>query len=108
MKTEKINLANVCSIRIYIREICKSYEYREASWWNREGFYRYGMDYVNIQEIIDRKDCFITDKTVFYKPHIDFLLSDGELVTKWFETEQELNSFLENNEDIKKLKLITI
>lgn len=49
------------------------------------------------------KDSYIEYDVVYYKPHIVINLSNGKYYTKYFETENELNKYLDENSLTNKL-----
>lgn len=49
------------------------------------------------------KDSYIEYDVVYYKPHIVINLSNGKYYTKYFETENELNKYLDKNSLTNKL-----
>lgn len=112
----QFNINQCCSIRTLIRRINSKYdwfEYQKKTFWNKEqkeGFY-YWPDwdkrtYITEEEILkNNKDVFCEDKIIYYKPFLEFKMNNGEYFTRFFETESELNEFL-NRDKINQIPWI--
>ena len=106
MFSRKINADQICSIEIYRKLKYKDYFYREGkkSFWGntKEGFYHYiGIareEYISSEEIEKDQDIYVDGKSVYYRPHIDFKMSNGVTHTKFFKTESDLDDYLKQPE----------
>jgi hypothetical protein len=117
----KINIQQICSITRQDRQKCNNYVYIEPyttrSWfkqfYNRGGFsteyYLSGRKHIDEseREIGELSELYIQGKTVYYKPNLRFRMSNQQCFTKYFESVQELEFFLEE-EVLKHIKVITI
>lgn len=111
-----INTEQICTIRVYKKALHNYYEYREQKSFfgfvtQKEGFYYvYALTpyLVSVDYILEHENnnVFVEGKEVFFKPHVEIKMSNGSIYTKYFETRQELDDFL-NSEYIKSLKIIT-
>lgn len=110
MAINQLNVDQICSIRIYINYFNNNYEYREEKRYEKGGFYynaALNSRHMTIEEIESEKIYFCRDKRVYYKPHIVFSMSNGNKHEKYFESEERLKAFLEND-SIKSIKRIEI
>ena len=104
MKINKLNLEQICSVKSYVNAINNEYTYKEAIKFlsfciRKEGFYYtfsiMGSGIVPVEEI-EKSGMFIAkDKKVYYKPHLEIKMSNGDIHEKFFETEKELHDFME-------------
>jgi len=111
----KINIEQICTIRVMIDYVNRRYEYREEKkflWWviSPAGFYYVHAihPYLITPEEIAVKNqhrCIIRDKEVIFKPHVEITLSNGLMYEKFFETQSELDGFL-MSDYIRGIKLI--
>lgn len=102
---KKINTAQICSIRSYIKLSCDHYTYTKARtflffWKRSEGFYFYtfskGPVFITKEQIEkENNNLYCEGNTVYYKPHIEFRMSNQSLHTKFFESEEELIKFVD-------------
>jgi hypothetical protein len=67
----------------------------------------YWMDYFKILEDYEMpNDSYVENDLVFLKPHCDIFLSNGKKEVKYFETKEELKSFVDEiTKDCKILDL---
>jgi hypothetical protein len=108
MKIYKLNVSQICSVRSYIKLECNNYEYlkeRKLFCWvtRKEGFYyrwsfRGDKSYVTVDEINANGKLLCDGETVYYKPHIEIRMSNQTVHDKYFETEKELNDFMESEQ----------
>lgn len=54
-------------------------------------------EYMSVEEIEKGGRLICKDKCVYYKPHLDIKMSDQKTYTKFFETEKELQEFMETD-----------
>ena len=102
----KINTEQICSLVIHLNTVCETYVYKKAKYifgYNirLEGYYD-GHKYVSVEEIEQNSDLICRDKKVFFKPYVSMKLSNGEQFTEDFETENELNEYI-NREEVRKI-----
>lgn len=65
----------------------------------KEGFHWYYLssEHIENDQILERESrCYIENKKVYYKPHADFRMVNGNQYSKYFETTTELNDFMDN------------
>lgn len=113
MKINKLNVNQIVFVQSIINATHKWYEFREAKrflfWKKEEGFYNIytigAPEYISNEEIEADGRFFIKDQKVHYKPHLVFRMSDGSNPEKYFNTEQELQDFMES-EEMKLVKWI--
>lgn len=109
----KINLDQVCTINVRTKQICCDYEYRKETrflYWvlEKEGFYYvYTLNPYRVsEEVISKKETlYVEDKVVYYKPHVEFKMSNDHRYEKFFDTVPQLEEFM-NLPEISSLKLI--
>lgn len=110
----KINPANVTRINIRVKQ--KEY------WWSyqeekrcfgivtrRSGIYDItGYDYYRTKEEFEseHKNFYVENFIIYQRPNVVIYFSDGKNLTYWFETEKELNDFVEIT--FKDTKLIEV
>jgi hypothetical protein len=113
MEFNKINADQICSVRSFINKICDRYTYEKLKKslcfiTRKEGYYSiWSISYNNplTKEYIESKgNLFCKYDAVYYKPHLVFNMSDGCIHAKYFNTEIELNNFIQTN--LSKIKLI--
>ncbi len=104
----KLNTAQICSIKVFPKSINLSYEYARARTFlfyfkRQEGFYyTYGIrspKFMTKEEVeADNKKVYCERGYVFYKPHVEIKMSNQHCYTKFFEAESELNEFMKSPE----------
>lgn len=113
----ELNSEQICVIKNYPKCPNRSFEYKPESrflffWKTKERFYLnsyYAFSRKEIENgLIDGNEYYIENNIVYYKPHLEFRMTNKSTYTKYFESIEELNEFIENNESINKLNLITI
>jgi len=97
----KVNPQQICFVRSYFKSRCRWYEYREESGWiwkDPAGFYDCtGLTpYLADKQVEQNKCLYVEDKIVYYKPHVELIMSNKEIIEKYFNTEQELLDFMNN------------
>lgn len=106
MEISKLNAGQICSVKSYTNSYCRYYVYKESKKFlfftiRKEGFYYtmtlHGHEYTTVEEIEKSGQFVCRDKKVFYKPHLEIKMSNGEVYEKYFETEQELKDFMESD-----------
>lgn len=102
-----LNPLQICFVYSNINKINPFYEYRESGrflffWKIKEGFYYTftldGDKLYSIEEIEKNETLFCKYKNVFFKPHLIFVMSNGNKFTYYFKTEDELLKFMEKDE----------
>ena len=99
----KINIEQICKIKIYEKLKHERYVYRDSVkilfWeYRKAGFYllKYiGSDqFVTNSEIYKNPHLFCEGKSVYYAPHIEIYLSNQHMNIKWFGCVEELNEYV--------------
>lgn len=112
----KINVNQICKIKIYYKLRDSRYVYKEKSgrffWKRKEGFYSIGLwgdlTYVTQKQITDSGNgtLYCEDNIIYYFPHIEIYLSNSHCVIDWFDSSENLDRFVQ--EYLKDIPLITI
>lgn len=110
-----INIDQICEISTHPKRRNRNYRYRPQgkNWWGKVLMERledtfYGGESYEIDEFLKKNKNFIfEDNVVYYKPHIKMYLTNRNIETKYFETVDEMDEFL-NAELKEKLNLINI
>lgn len=96
-----INTEQVCKISKYKNSICYRYRYQpyKKTWFStqKEGFVKrlLSSKFYTFDEI-DKERYVIKDNKVYWKPFLELTMSNGEVVSKYFETAEELEkAFIE-------------
>lgn len=105
MEITKLNVGQIVSMNICTNKRCKDYQYFEERKYlfffkQKAGFYNVGWSsekvFITPEEIEKKnKHLVVKDKVVYYKPNLEFRMSNGTWHTRFFETEEELNKFVE-------------
>lgn len=117
----KINIEQICSITRQDKQKCDIYVYIEPftlksffkKSYNKGGFsseyYLNGRNNINEieKEIAECDEIYTEGKFVYFKPRLMFRMSSQQHFTKYFESVQELEFFLEE-EVLKHIKVINI
>ncbi len=106
MKINKLNVGQICSVKSYINSYCNYYQFKKAKkifffWLRKEGYY-YTMTlgehiFMTIEEIEANGNFICKDERVYYKPHLEIKMSNQNTHEKYFETEKELQEFMETD-----------
>jgi hypothetical protein len=98
----KINKEQICSVEKKVNVVNENYTFEKAERSlfssREEGFY-YLWNYrspVTIEEI-EENNCFIKNQTVYFKPYLKFWMSNRYNQIVFFDTEEELNEFLDKH-----------
>lgn len=101
---EKLNVEQICSIKIYRKSICRWYMYKQykKSFWGdtKEGFYdlSFGESKIITKDQIEQdKELYCDDRIVFCYPHIEIKMSDGGRYEKYFKTTKDIDLYLDRN-----------
>lgn len=114
MKTKKLNVEQICSIKICLDMYNSNYEYKKAIklfsfTLRKEGFYWkniIGSDELKTVEEIEESGKYICkDKRVCFKPHLEIRTSDGRIHEVFFESENQLHNYM-NGYGLVRLRLI--
>lgn len=106
MKINKSNVNQICSIKSIINKTYKWYVYKKAKkffgmLYQKEGFYwTYSISgdiWQSIEEILTDKRLLCIDNKIYFKPHLEIKMSNGDVVAKYFETENDLMEFMESD-----------
>jgi hypothetical protein len=100
---KQINAKNIVSAQICKRYISLHYTWKPASKYlffftTKEGFYDIMDDFISEETILKDENKFIEDKFVYHKPHIDFKMTNDRTYTRYFETAEELDTFMQSPE----------
>jgi len=84
--------------------------YHEAYWYDINQQSLFGsINKLSEKDILTDDRFFIKDKTVYHKPHVKIILSNGNKHIKYFEEEYKLKSYIKNiialNKDLKLMKI---
>lgn len=109
---KKIQIENICSMKMHLEMINNDYVYMKGRRFlftkYKEGFYYSFLrdfNYISNETILKR-NYLIKDNKVFYKPHIDFKMNNGDVITNFFNSEIDCKKYFE--ELSKKYNFITI
>lgn len=110
---EKIQIENISSMQLHLELINKDYVYMLAhhNFFTKykEGFYYKSflseLHYISNETILKR-NYLIKNNKVFYRPHIDFKMNNGDVITNFFNSENDCKKYFE--ELSKKYNFITI
>lgn len=107
MKTNQLNVGQICSVKSCINARCHYYEYKKLKkifyfWTRKEGYYStISMDagrVLTVEEIEAEGNFICKNEKVYYKPHLEIRMSNQNIYKKYFETEIELKEFMETKE----------
>jgi hypothetical protein len=106
----KINVDKICVMRIYRKAQHPYIEWHSAFkifgiTLSQEGFY-YRLvtsERMGVEDIESNDELYVEDKTVYYKPHVEIEMANNRTITKWFDSEPELDVFL-NSDELKQVK----
>lgn len=111
----KINVDQICEVRILDRRAHPYYEYREAKkswlWGDREaGFYEtlpiHGPELLTVEEIERSGELVCADKTVYYRPRIFIKMSNGDVNYLYFDTKDAAKEYFESAHEFSQIKWI--
>lgn len=114
MEFNQLNVQQICSVRSRLNCYSTAYLYKKAKrilffWRRKEGFYfmrTISSPYIVTKEDIEKDGKLFCAKdkngeeTVFFKPHLEIRMSNGNIYEKYFETEEALIQFM--NSDVMK------
>jgi hypothetical protein len=103
MEDLRINLQQACSVRLCYKYYSTSYIYKKSSgfwfWKKKEGFYEKNIlcndKYVAISTILKDKRLYIEGTKVYYKPHFEVKMSNGQFHEQYFKTDEELKNHVD-------------
>ncbi len=107
MEINRINVGQIVSMKSAINHKCRNYKYKKERrifffWKRAEGFYDvtyYDRESLVIKEEIEKnKHLICVGEEVFYKPHLQFRMSNNTYQEKYFESVEELKKFVEESE----------
>jgi hypothetical protein len=113
----KININQICSIKsVTGKYIGYPFQYREYerkffSKDQKEGYYEVSYGYAKLltqEQIQNRSNYIFKDKKVFRKPYLKIRMSSGIQHEMFFDTEEEMDRFVNGTWLINKLYLINI
>ncbi len=112
MDFKKINVEQITSVQSFLKQpfnILGWYDFKPKSFWSKErkaGFYY--MDWANFNGDLVRiheqdipkkyKNVYVDGQVVYHKPYIVITLSSGDKTTVDFDSEYELNQFMQSPE----------
>lgn len=106
MKINKLNVGQICSVESCINSYSNYYQYKKAKkifffWLRKEGYYwimTLGKhEYMTVEEIEKDRRYICKDERVYYKPHLEIKMSNQNTHEIYFETEKELQEFMETD-----------
>lgn len=101
----KINNTQIVSVSAYDMEQAVRFEYRKeikifGLTIRKGGFYRYvffsGYKRIEQSEILKDERYRIVGEKVFYKPHCEVKMSNGQKVTKFFSCVAEMKEYMKS------------
>lgn len=111
----KINANQIIRIVGYNKLRCLNYVFLSSRryWYgkSKEGYYKTGIRHhsepLTQSQVEQNKKLYCEDKKVFYYPHIEIILSNNQVVKKFFSTEKEMIDYV-NSDVFSGIELITI
>jgi hypothetical protein len=107
MEINKLNVNQITSVRSYLKLADHLYVYKKKRkflfWTREEGFCNSWSAYALFPDMFYKEDIEKSGKricvgdTVYFKPHVDIRMSDGCVVTKYFESEEKLTEFAKSD-----------
>jgi len=101
----KINTSQICSVKSYVNLVNERYRWKpEIAFlgvvFREEGYYyrTIGEEFMSIKEIEKTGYYTCRDQKVYYKPHLEIKMSDGKVRVVYFNTEQQLVDFMEQDQ----------
>lgn len=100
---KQINAKNIVSLQVFKKYISLHYTWRPAETFlfffhKKEGFYDFLNEFVSEETILKEGNKYIEDKLVYLKPHLDFKMTNDRTYTRYFETVEELDEFMQSPE----------
>jgi hypothetical protein len=105
--TKKLQISQICSIEPFVNYVNNRYTWKKEKKISlfgvtlcvtqREGFYYdtvFSEEPRTEEHILSNKIYEIRDNRVFYKPHLEFRMSNGNIYTKYFNTVEEMIELL--------------
>ena len=99
----KINAEQICSVHSHLKSRNWSYTYQAYSkktFWRSaisEGWYNDLKKYILEEDMLKKEpDCYIKDKTVYFNPYLEILMSDKQKYFVYFKTEEKLNEYMKS------------
>ena len=106
INVNKLNVEQICSVKIIVNSYSNWYVYKESKKifsfeYQKEGYYFTmtieGSTYKTVEEI-EKDDRYICkNKRVYFKPHLEIKMSNGNIHKKYFETKEELYDFIDSD-----------
>lgn len=102
MNFNKINADQICSVRTYLNLKCNDFIYKKSKKYfsflfPKEGFYYKWVIgspvLMSKQEIESKWSLVCKENEVYYLPHIEMKLSNGQTHKKYFRTEEDLKEY---------------
>jgi len=111
----RLNVEQICSTKTYLKTKHLRLRYREASTQffglikKKAGFYStssYDDRCYTLEEFEGSTKYYVEDNVIYYKPHLEISMSNGKYFEKYFETQDDLKEFVDEN--YNHLKLIDV
>lgn len=108
----KVNVSQIVSIKKFLKFFCTYYTWKEEKFFlgfrtRKAGFYytfTIGQpELCSVEDIESEGIYYCKDKAVWYKPHLEIKMADGNKHEKFFETVGDLEDFL-NSEELSSVK----
>ncbi len=101
MDFDKINADQICSVKSVINEKCNEFTHKKqikifSFLLQKEGYYKWGHPSHTLmtkEEIESKYECFCKDEIVYLNTHLEIKMSNGNIHTKFFKTEEDLKEF---------------
>jgi hypothetical protein len=99
--TTEINKSQITTIITNFSSLNSSYKYKKKTgFWiftKPAGFYwDYFREFITTEEeLVKSGNYYVKDNKVYYNPHLTIKLTDGQIRTLWFKTEQEMLDYKE-------------
>jgi len=101
MPNKEINIQQICSVKTYLNLLNNRFEYRKGVKFlflalRKEGFYDthdLPTRFITVDEIQEDDRLICKDKEVYFKLHLEIKMSNGNIHSKYFENQKELDKF---------------
>ena len=109
---KQINVAQICEISSFAKEENLWYDFVKKNFWRgitKAGFTQQFSHSVYTKEELEEMDntLYVEDYKVYQKPHVVIYMSNESELVKFFETVEELEAFM-GQEELKTVKWIKV
>lgn len=110
-----VNPEQICYIKTFVKSESQYYRIspERKTWWGKvipesvRPISALMKDYSSVKEFLDSYiSYYVLDGIIYYKPHIEMYFSNNHMVTKYFESRDELNDFIKDELSGIDLKII--